>query len=260
MGAADWRFLTARCPRPQPQPSLGDRRKSCARRPQPAAGHHASRNGERIVPDNNSPDNYGDEARRAAISPFYAHIARLRHIKRWSLMRNAIDEDVAQHSWEVAVLAHALAVIARDVFGQRVDPNAVAARALFHDATEAITGDLPTPVKHSAALRAATAHLEGQVCDQLLGLLPPGMAPAMREVMDPQHTGAPEWALVKAADRLSALLKCRAELRAGNPEFSQAAQQIEAKIEQTMTDEMRYFMETFAPAFDWTLDSLMAAE
>lgn len=101
----------------------------------------------------------------ASHSPFYAHLSRLRFIKRWGLMRNAVEEDVAQHSWEVAVLAHALAVIARDVFGQAVDPNAVATRALFHDATEAITGDLPTPVKYSPAMRHATANLEGEVCE-----------------------------------------------------------------------------------------------
>ena len=82
----------------------------------------------------------------SAPSPFYAHLSRLRFIKRWGLMRNAVEEDVAQHSWEVAVLAHALAVISRDVFGQNVDPNAVATRALFHEATEGITAALPAPV------------------------------------------------------------------------------------------------------------------
>ncbi len=190
-------------------------------------------------------------------SPFYAHLGRLRYIKRWGLMRNAVEEDVAQHSWEVAVLAHALAVISRDVFQQSVDPNAVAARALFHDATEAITGDLPTPVKYSPAMRHATANLEGEVCREMVSLLPVALQPAIGEMMDHDQWPEREAALVKAADRLSAWLKCRAELRYGNPEFAQAAQQIEGKLNQHMTPELRYFLETFGPAFDLTLDSLM---
>ena len=137
-------------------------------------------------------------------SPFYAHLSRLRFIKRWGLMRNAVEEDVAQHSWEVAVLAHALAVISRDVLGNDVDPNAVATRALFHDATEAITGDLPTPVKYSPAMRHATQHLEGEVCAEMLQLLPAALQPAIQGAMDhhvwPQH----EARLVKSADRPAA--------------------------------------------------------
>lgn len=191
------------------------------------------------------------------ISPFYAHLARLRHIKRWGLMRNAVEEDVAQHSWEVAVIAHALAVISRDVFKQQVDPNSVAARALFHDATEAITGDLPTPVKYSPAMRHATANLEGEVSREMVSLLPPVLQPAIGDLMDHEQWPAHEAALVKTADRLAAWLKCRAELRYGNPEYTQAAQQIEAKLNQHMTPELRYFLDTFGPAFELTLDSLM---
>ncbi len=190
-------------------------------------------------------------------SPFYAHLARLRYIKRWGLMRNAVEEDVAQHSWEVAVLAHALAVISRDVFRQAVDPNAVAARALFHDATEAITGDLPTPVKYSPAMRHATANLEGEVCREMVSLLPQALQPAIGEVMDHEQWPAQDVVLVKTADRLAAWLKCRAELRHGNPEFAQAAQQIEGKLNQHMTPELRYFLDTFGASFDLTLDSLM---
>jgi 5'-deoxynucleotidase len=192
-----------------------------------------------------------------AHSPFYAHLSRLRFIKRWGLMRNAVEEDVAQHSWDVAVLAHALAVISRDVFGQAIDPNAVATRALFHDATEAITGDLPTPVKYSPAMRHATGSLEGEVCNEMLNLLPPALLPALRSAMD-HHEWPPEEArLIKAADRLAAWLKCRAELRYGNREFEQATQQVRGKIEEHMSPEVRYFLDTFGPAFELTLDSLM---
>jgi 5'-deoxynucleotidase len=207
-----------------------------------------------------SDDDRGAAPGATAPSPFYAHLSRLRFIKRWGLMRNAVEEDVAQHSWDVAVLAHALAVISRDVFQQPVDPNAVATRALFHDATEAITGDLPTPVKYSPAMRHATANLEGEVCEEMLGLLPPALLPALRPVMD-HHDWPPEEArLVKSADRLAAWLKCRAELRYGNTEFAQAEQQVRGKLDEHMTPELRYFLDTFGGAFELTLDSLMQGE
>jgi 5'-deoxynucleotidase len=193
-------------------------------------------------------------------SPFYAHLSRLRFIKRWGLMRNAVEEDVAQHSWEVAVLAHALAVIRKEVFGGAIDPNAVATRALFHDATEAITGDLPTPVKYSPAMRQATAHLEDEVGREMLTLLPAPLQATLRAVMDHNEWPDEHAQLVKAADRLAAWLKCKAELRYGNREFEQAAQQIERKIHDTMLPEVRYFLDTFGPGYDLTLDSLMRGD
>jgi 5'-deoxynucleotidase len=196
----------------------------------------------------------------SAPSPFYAHLSRLRFIKRWGLMRNAVEEDVAQHSWEVAVLAHALAVISRDVFGQNVDPNAVATRALFHDATEAITGDLPTPVKYSPAMRHATAHLEDEVSQEMVALLPEALRPAIRPLIDHHDWPEAEARLVKSADRLAAWLKCRAELRYGNREFEQAAQQVRAKIDEHMTQEVEYFLKAFGSAYELTLDSLMQGE
>lgn len=193
-------------------------------------------------------------------SPFYAHLSRLRFIKRWGLMRNAVEEDVAQHSWEVAVLAHALAVISRDVFGQAIDPNAVATRALFHDATEAITGDLPTPVKYSPAMRHATAHLEDEISQEMIALLPPAVQPAIKSVLDHHEWPDAEAKLIKSADRLAAWLKCRAELRYGNREFEQAAQQVRSKIDEYMTPEVDYFLKTFGSAYELTLDSLMQGD
>jgi 5'-deoxynucleotidase len=190
-------------------------------------------------------------------SPFYAHLSRLRFIKRWGLMRNAVEEDVAQHSWEVAVLAHALAMIRRDVFGGQIDPQAVAARALFHDATEAITGDMPTPVKYSPAMRQATAHLEDEVGQEMLALLPEPLREGMQALFDHRQWPAQEAELIKAADRLAAWLKCQAELRYGNTEFEQAALQIQAKMDEHMLPELRYFIDTFGPAYSLTLDSLM---
>ncbi len=190
-------------------------------------------------------------------SPFYAHLARLRFIKRWGLMRNAVEEDVAQHSWDVAVLAHALAVISQQVFGRAVDPNAVAAKALFHDATEAITGDLPTPIKYSPAMRHASAHLEDEVATEMTALLPSALQPAIGAMMDHRQWTPDEVRLVKQADRLAAWLKCRAELRYGNREFEQAEQQVRSKIDEHLSEEVAYFLEHFAPAYDKTLDSLM---
>jgi len=196
----------------------------------------------------------------SAPSPFYAHLSRLRFIKRWGLMRNAVEEDVAQHSWEVAVLAHALAVISRDVLGNPVDPNSVATRALFHDATEAITGDLPTPVKYSPAMRHATAHLEDEVSQEMVALLPQALRPTIRPLIDHHDWPEAEARLVKSADRLAAWLKCRAELRYGNREFEQAAQQVRAKIDEHMTPEVEYFLKAFGSAYELTLDSLMQGE
>jgi len=167
---------------------------------------------------------------------------------------------VAQHSWEVAVLAHALAVIRRDVLGVPIDPNAVATRALFHDATEVITGDLPTPVKYSPAMRQATSHLEHEVSQEMLALLPAAVRPALQDVMDHEQWPDDHAQLVKAADRLAAWLKCRAELRYGNAEFEQAAVQIKAKIDEHMSPEVRYFLDQFGPAFELTLDSLMRGD
>lgn len=193
-------------------------------------------------------------------SPFYAHLSRLRFIKRWGLMRNAVEEDVAQHSWEVAVLAHALAVIRRDVFGGVIDPQAVATRALFHDATEAITGDMPTPVKYSPSMRHATAHLEDEVAQEMLGLVPDPLKGGMAQVMDHKEWPADEAELVKAADRLAAWLKCKAELRYGNREFEQAELQIRTKIQAHSLPEVTYFLDTFGAAYDLTLDSLMRGD
>lgn len=190
-------------------------------------------------------------------SPFYAHLSRLRFIKRWGLMRNAEEEDVAQHSWEVAVLAHALALIRRDVFGKPVDPNAVATRALFHDATEAITGDLPTPVKYSPAMRQATLHLEDEVSREMVNLLPTPLQGSLQAALDHRQWPADEAELIKAADRLAAWLKCRAELRYGNREFEQAEQQTGQKVQEHMLPEVQYFLDTFGAAYDLTLDSLM---
>lgn len=192
------------------------------------------------------------------MSHFFAYVSRLRWIKRWGLMRNAIEENVATHSWEVATLAHALALIRNRHFGGQVNADRIAAAALYHDATEVITGDMPTPIKyHSRVMREAFGDIEHKAEAELLSLLPADLredfSPYLRES---RHT-AQERELIKAADRLSAWLKCQAEVRAGNREFEPAEKQIRQKLEQEALPEVMYFLEVFAPSYDEPLDNLL---
>ena len=191
-------------------------------------------------------------------SHFFAYVSRLRWIKRWGLMRNAIDENVATHSWEVATLAHALALIRNRHFDGDVDADRIATAALYHDATEVITGDLPTPVKyHSKVMREAFGDVEHKAESELLALLPASLqgafAPYIRESTWPEQ----ERVLIKAADRLSAWLKCQAEIQAGNREFEPAADQILARLQEEALPEVLYFLEVFAPSYQRPLDHLL---
>ncbi len=186
---------------------------------------------------------------------FFALISRMRHIGRWGLMRNSAPENVQEHSHMVAVLAHALAVIRRDVYGKNADPNQCAAAALYHDASEIYTGDLPTPVKyHSPEIMQAYKQVEHTASDKLLRLLPDALRPAYIPLLRDLPGDVKE--LVKAADKLSAYIKCMEELAAGNNEFSQAARQTRAALEASPLPEVQYFMENCMPAFSLTLDEL----
>ena len=187
--------------------------------------------------------------------PFFAYLSRLRLIRRWSLMRNTVPENDAEHSLQVAMIAHAIAVIARDRYGKDVDPEHVLSLAVYHDATEVMTGDLPTPVKyHNDELRGAYHRLESLSADRLLALLPedlqPSFTPYMKQESGYDHT------LVKAADRISACIKCMEEQRAGNREFDYAAENIRKSISAIDLPEVKDFLEDFLPAFDMTLDEL----
>ena len=187
---------------------------------------------------------------------FFALISRMRYIGRWGLMRNTFRENIQEHSHMVAVLAHALAVIRRDVLGKQADPGLAAAAALYHDAPEILTGDLPTPIKYySPDIRDAYKQVEKVSADKLAAMLPeelrPAFAPLLREDYDPDTR-----ALVKAADKLSAYIKCVEELKAGNAEFRQAAEQTLEALKGYGLPEVDYFMERFLPAFGLTLDEL----
>ena len=186
---------------------------------------------------------------------FFAYLSRMKYITRWSLMRSTVTENIQEHSHMVAVLAHALGVIRRDVLGKPCDPNACAAAALFHDATEIFTGDLPTPIKYyNPTIRDAYKQVESVAAEKLLGMLPAEMAGAYGPLLREEDREV--YPLVKAADKLSAYIKCMEEVEAGNGEFSQAAQETLAALERMELPEVSYFLRNFGEAFGLTLDEL----
>lgn len=190
------------------------------------------------------------------MSDFFALISRMRYISRWGLMRSSIPENVQEHSHMVAVIAHALGVIRREVFGRECDPNALAAAALFHDAPEIITGDMPTPVKyHSGALTAAYKEVERGAAEKLVSMLPVELRGAYEPLIS-GDVGEENEQLVKAADRLSAYIKCIEERKAGNLEFLSAERQTLERIRSMGLPEAGYFIEHFIPAFELDLDGL----
>jgi 5'-deoxynucleotidase len=191
-------------------------------------------------------------------SSFYAYLTRLRWIKRWGLKRNALDENVMEHSWEVAVIAHTLALIKNRYFNGQLDANAIATAALYHDITEVITGDLPTPIKyHSDAIHIAYKHIEKQAEMELLNLLPEALKKDFEAMIHQDSLPEEHKLIIKAADKISAYLKCQAELTAGNLEFAMAAEQLAQKIATSEQDEVIFFMQAFAPSCGLTLDDLM---
>ena len=190
---------------------------------------------------------------------FFAYISRLKFIRRWGLMRNTQPENDLEHAAQAAMIAHGLAVIARDRYGKDVDPEHVLALAVYHDATEVITGDLPTPVKyHSPELRTSYKQLEALASQRLTAMLPQ----TMRSAFAPYLADGEDYAhqLVKAADRISAYTKCMEEQRAGNHEFDAAGENVLRAIEQIDLPEVRDFMVEFVPSFALTLDELNAPE
>ena len=186
---------------------------------------------------------------------FFAYLDRLKLITRWSLMRNTQPENDAEHSLQVAMIAHAIAVLGRERYGRSVDPEHVLSLAVYHDATEVMTGDLPTPVKyHSDSLRRAYKQLESLSADRLLALLPDELRPSYDSYLKQQPGYAKD--IVKAADKISAYIKCLQEQRAGNPEFDYAAENIRAALDEVQYPEVQDFRRDFLPAFEMTLDEL----
>ena len=188
-------------------------------------------------------------------SHFFAYVSRMRFIQRWALMRNTAPENVQEHSHQVAVLAHALAVIRNEKFGGTVDPGAVAVAALYHDASEILTGDMPTPIKYdNPAIRKAYKDVEAVAEGKLLAMLPEELQAVYAPILTP--TDPEVIRLVKAADKLSAYIKCVEELKAGNNEFREPAAQTRTSLEAYELPEVVYFLETFMDSFALTLDEL----
>lgn len=188
---------------------------------------------------------------------FYAMLARMKHISRWGLMRNTMRESLSEHSFDTAVIAHALALIGNTYYGRDVNPDKVAAAALFHDAPEILTGDLPTPVKyHNPEIRTAFRAVEHGAAERLLHMLPEELQSAYRRMMTLDSAEPQLFAYVKAADKISAYLKCVEELKSGNREFEKAAQQLKRSVAELHLPEAEHFMTQFAESYGLTLDEL----
>ena len=191
---------------------------------------------------------------------FYALLLRMKYIQRWGLMRSSIPENLSEHALETAVIAHALAVIQNTYLGGGAQPERVATMALFHDASEILTGDLPTPVKHNdPALRQAYRAIEDQARDSLLGFLPEALRQTYRPIFFCEEQDPELYRYVKAADKISAYLKCIQEKKSGNDEFESAARQLYRSIQALSLPGADYFMSHFAPAFSLTLDEQQSA-
>lgn len=192
-------------------------------------------------------------------SPFFAMLARMRLIQRWGLMRNTRAENVQEHSLQVAIIAHALALISNRHYGTDYDADRVAVLAMFHDASEILTGDLPTPVKYgNEAIREAYKALERQAERRLLELLPEELREDYAPLLDASQQRPAEQRLLKAADSIAGYLKCLEEAQAGNREFRRAEGFLLAKIEGFYADlpAVRDFMARYVPAFTLSLDDL----
>jgi 5'-deoxynucleotidase len=191
------------------------------------------------------------------MSHFFAYLSRMKYIRRWGLMRNVSPENIQEHSLQVAMIAHCLAVIKNRLFNGCVDPQRVLLLAVYHEASEVITGDLATPIKYfNPEIKNAYKAIEGVANQRLFSMLPEELKVDYKRVFFPSSDEEELWRIVKAADKICAYLKCIEELKAGNQEFSKAERAIWAELEKNREPEVRYFLETFAPSFNLTLDEL----
>ncbi len=189
------------------------------------------------------------------MSHFFAYLSRMKFIQRWGLMRNSRVENVQEHSLRVAQIAHALALIRNRKFGGALEPGRVAILALYHDAGEVLTGDLPSPIKYfNPGIREAYHAIESSAAERLLQMVPEELAADYRDAIlpgDDEHVQ-----IVKAADKLCAYMKCLEETAAGNKEFSHAETALEEQVRAIALPEVDYFVSTFIPSFRLTLDEL----
>jgi 5'-deoxynucleotidase len=187
---------------------------------------------------------------------FFAFLSRMKYIMRWSLMRNTNIENIQEHSHQVSVIAHALAVIKNVYFGGSVNPERAAVLALYHDSNEALTGDMPTPIKYfNPSIQKAYKDMEDTSKEKLLTMLPGELRDIYRGILFYDES-SDEGKIIKAADRICAYIKCLEEEKAGNTEFKKAAEATVKKIKSMKMAEADYFMEHFIPSFRLTLDEL----
>ena len=195
------------------------------------------------------------------LSSFYALVFRQKHIRRWGLMRNAVSENLAMHSSECAILAHALATIGNKVYGCDYDVGKVVTMALFHDVPEVFTGDMPTPVKYAnPSIRSQFKAIEEESTKNLVDKLPSELRDEYAAIFDAVENDEKYHKLLKAADRLCAFIKCEEEERFGNSEFLGAKKGIEERLRESEMPELDYFIEHFLPAFRLTLDDQAGAD
>lgn len=186
---------------------------------------------------------------------FFAMLSRMKYINRWALMRNTREENISEHSLDVGIIAHALAVLRNQRFGGSVNAERAALLGLFHDTTEILTGDLPTPVKYyNPQIRQAYRQVEEVAADKLLSLLPEDMRPVYVPLLSADPKEQELWQLVKAADKISALVKCVEENRMGNTEFEKAESTLRQAITQMHLPEADCFLQEFMPSYSLTLD------
>jgi 5'-deoxynucleotidase len=189
------------------------------------------------------------------INSFFAMHSRMKYINRWALMRNTVNENIGEHSNDVAAIAHALAVLGNLRHGKKLNAERAAFLGLYHDMPEIITGDMPTPVKyHSKELHSEFLKVEEMACEKLLAMLPEDMREYYRAAFFKKEEDEYLWRLVKAADKISALIKCIEEKKAGNGEFEKAYISTEKSIRDMKLPEADAFVDEFIPAFYLSLD------
>lgn len=187
---------------------------------------------------------------------FYAYLMRMKYIKRWALMRSTSEENIMEHSWEVAVIAHALAIIKNEKFGGSVDEYKTLCLAVYHETSEVVTGDLPTPIKYfNREINSAYKSLEKDANERLIAKLPEELQNRYREFIldDPDSE---EHKLMKYADRICAYIKCLEELKVGNKEFLKAKESIGKELSNADDEAVKYFIKNVLPTFSKTLDEL----
>ena len=190
-------------------------------------------------------------------SHFFAYLSRMKFIHRWGLMRNTQVENIQEHSLQVALIAHALAIIRNRLFGGDLDPERVMALAVFHEVSEVITGDFPSPLKYfNPEISRAYSEIEQVARRKLWQMIPAQLQEDYRSVLFRRDADTAGWELVKAADKISAYTKCLEELKAGNQEFAKAKDSIEREIAGLELPEVDYFMGEFVPSFALALDEL----